>query len=103
MFAFSNVRPGNPCPSHQRKVVAEGAMTLRATIKAPPLSSGDADAFSRAIHGDPFSVLGPHDTPGGLVIRAFVPGARAVEVLRREGRAILGRLDEGDPPGLFQG
>src|SRR2546421_12603997 len=78
-------------------------MTLRAAIKPPPLASGDADALARAIHGDPFSVLGPHDTPGGLVIRTFVPGARAVEVLRREDRAILARLDESAPPGLFQG
>ena len=39
-------------------------------------------------HGDPFSVLGPHAEPdGGLVVRAFVPEARTVEVVPREGRA----------------
>ena len=78
-------------------------MTLHTTIKPPPLAGGHADALARAIHGDPFSVLGPHHTEGGLVIRAFLPGARAVEVLRREDRAVIGRLEEGEPSGLFQG
>jgi 1,4-alpha-glucan branching enzyme len=78
-------------------------MTLHAAIKPPPLAGSDADALARAIHGDPFSVLGPHHTPGGLVIRAFLPGARAVEVLRRADRAVVARLDESGPPGLFQG
>ena len=26
-------------------------------------------------HDNPFAVLGPHDTPDGRVIRAFLPGA----------------------------
>ncbi|TMJ01284.1 MAG: 1,4-alpha-glucan branching protein GlgB [Alphaproteobacteria bacterium] len=78
-------------------------MTLRATIKPPPLAGSDADALARAIHGDPFSVLGPHQTPGGLVIRALLPGARSVDVLRRQDRTVIGRLEESDPPGLFQG
>src|SRR6185369_13495314 len=78
-------------------------MTLHTTIKPPPLPGSDTDALARAIHGDPFSVLGPHHTPGGLVIRAFLPGAKAVDVLRRKDRAVLRRLEEGDPPGLFQG
>ena len=37
-------------------------------------------------HGDPFAVLGPHaEADGSLVIRAFLPGARGVQVLPREG------------------
>jgi 1,4-alpha-glucan branching enzyme len=42
-----------------------------------------ARALAEGTHGDPFSVLGPHDTPDGRIIRAFVPGARGVEVVRR--------------------
>jgi 1,4-alpha-glucan branching enzyme len=37
-------------------------------------------------HGDPFAVLGPHaEADGSLVIRAFLPGARGVQVIPREG------------------
>ena len=32
-------------------------------------------------HSDPFSVLGPHAQKGGVSIRAFLPGARQVQVL----------------------
>jgi 1,4-alpha-glucan branching enzyme len=78
-------------------------VTLHATIKPPALAGGEADALARAIHGDPFSVLGPHQTASGLVVRAFLPGAKAVEVLRRDDRTLLGRLDEAEPPGLFHG
>jgi 1,4-alpha-glucan branching enzyme len=78
-------------------------MTVHASFSVPHLEAGDAEALAHALHGDPFAVLGPHDTPSGRVVRAFVPGANAVEVLRRTDRAILGRLEEGTPPGLFQG
>jgi len=77
-------------------------MNLRAAITPAPLSSSDADALAHAIHGDPFSVLGPHGTESGRVIRAFLPGARAVEVLRRSDRAVVARLEETAPAGLFQ-
>jgi 1,4-alpha-glucan branching enzyme len=62
-----------------------------------------AAALENAAHADPFAVLGPHDTPDGRVVRAFVPGALGVEVLRRADRAPLGRLDRGGSEGLFEG
>ncbi len=38
---------------------------------------------SAARHGDPFAVLGPHEIPGGMAVRAFVPhaevGARSID------------------------
>src|SRR3954451_2481033 len=78
-------------------------MTKLELVKLPPLGDGDRDALARAAHGDPFNVLGPHDTPLGPVVRAFLPGAREVELLRRSDHAVLGRLQESEPPGLFQG
>ena len=41
---------------------------------------------------DPFAVLGPHDTPQGRVIRAFLPGALEVDVVRRSDGAALASL-----------
>ena len=39
----------------------------------------DIAAIVEARHGDPFALLGPHDTQAGTVIRALVPGAQTVE------------------------
>jgi len=52
---------------------------------------------------DPFSVLGPHDSPAGRIVRAFLPGAHAVEVVARHGGQVLGRLAPAQPAGLFVG
>ena len=54
----------------------------------------------RGAHADPFSVLGPHDTPAGLTIRAFWPRARAIDVVSPDGES-LARLAVVDPEGLF--
>jgi len=45
----------------------------------------DIDAIAAAREEDPFAILGPHLTPDGWVIRAFVPDAIGVRVLTREG------------------
>jgi 1,4-alpha-glucan branching enzyme len=49
-------------------------------------------------HGDPFAILGPHDG----VVRAFIPGADAVEVTDRAGD-VLGALERVHPAGFFEG
>jgi 1,4-alpha-glucan branching enzyme len=67
------------------------------------LDRADAEALAAARHRDPFGVLGPHDAGGARVVRAVVPGARAVEVLRRANRRPLGRLSEGEVRGVFEG
>jgi len=53
-------------------------------------------------HGDPFSVLGPHEVGGRMIVRAYVPGARSVEVVGRDGAPIatLARRHDG---GFFEG
>ena len=40
------------------------------------------DAIAGACHADPFSVLGPHVERGRLTIRACLPAAEAVSVVR---------------------
>lgn len=62
-----------------------------------------AAALENAADADPFAVLGPHDTPDGRVVRAFVPGALGIEVLKRADRAPLGRLNRCGIEGLFEG
>ena len=52
---------------------------------------------------DPFTILGPHDSPAGRVIRAFLPGALGVDVLARDDGRVLGHLDPAQPDGLFAG
>jgi 1,4-alpha-glucan branching enzyme len=66
------------------------------------LGEDEVAALARGEHGDPFAVLGPHATPTGLAIRAFVPGAETLEARSGAGSwsAVLGRRD---PAGVFEG
>ncbi len=48
-------------------------------------------AVADARHGDIFGFLGPHETPSGTVIRAFVPGAARVQAVDAAG-AVLAAL-----------
>jgi 1,4-alpha-glucan branching enzyme len=67
------------------------------------VASPEAEALAHGRHGDPFKVLGPRDSSTGRVIRAFLPGATGVEVLRRSDRAVIGTLDGTEPDGFFEG
>jgi 1,4-alpha-glucan branching enzyme len=67
------------------------------------LASPEAEALAHGRHGDPFKVLGPRDSSSGRMIRAFLPGAQGVEVLRRSDRAVIGKLDGTEPDGFFEG
>ena len=68
-------------------------MNVRTAPSAPPVPGYETDALARALHGDPFRVLGPHETPAGRVVRAFLPNAEFAEVLRRSDRTRIGRLE----------
>ena len=68
----------------------------------PQLDRGEVEALMTARHRDSFRVLGPHDGPDGRTIRAYLPGAQSVEVLRRTDCTSLGRLPEVGS-GLFEG
>src|SRR5579862_6985944 len=51
--------------------------------------------------GDPFSLLGPQpDGRGGVVVRAYVPPAEAVELVDTQDR-VLAAMQAIEPAGLF--
>ena len=52
---------------------------------------------------DPFAYLGPHDGTDGRHVRVFQPGAHAVEVIARDGGALLGQLTPVGEDGVFAG
>ncbi|MCX5519170.1 1,4-alpha-glucan branching protein GlgB [Kaistia defluvii] len=51
-------------------------------------SVSDVEALIAARHGDPFALLGPHETPDGLAIRAFMPHAETLVVEDRDGNRV---------------
>ncbi len=62
----------------------------------------DIKAIVEARHGDPFAVLGPHETQAGVVIRAFVPGGAALDVETPDGLKVAS-LECVHPDGFFEG
>ena len=56
------------------------------------LTTATIRALVEARHDDPFAVLGPHEVPGGVVIRALVPGATRLEVVEEATGAVVGEL-----------
>src|SRR5262245_61838767 len=66
------------------------------------LDARRAQALVEGTEGDPFSALGPHAVSDGQIIRAFVPGAKGVEVVRRTDNARLAQLERSQAEGLFE-
>jgi 1,4-alpha-glucan branching enzyme len=76
------------------------------TIGQDALAGMSADAIQALVdgrHGDPFSILGPHETPIGHVVRAFAPGAQKVEAVAPEDGSVIAPLEFAHPGGLFAG
>ena len=64
----------------------------------------DAYSIQQGTHSNPFGVLGPHECEGGLVIRAFIPGAGQVDVIDyASGDVLIGLGRDEDCPDLFTG
>ncbi|MCW2291927.1 1,4-alpha-glucan branching enzyme [Pseudomonas sp. BIGb0408] len=59
------------------------------------------EALIRGEHGDPFSILGPHEFAHGLTIRTYLPGALGVELIHAVSGETLGALEQSSVPGLF--
>jgi 1,4-alpha-glucan branching enzyme len=51
-------------------------------------SDAEFQALSQGTHGDPFSILGPHETSGGHVVRVLLPGAKTVRLITPDGAAL---------------
>jgi 1,4-alpha-glucan branching enzyme len=68
-----------------------------------PLPESEVHALMRAEHGDPFAVLGPHETPEGLVVRALLPGAQRVAVVHSRTGWPLAILTRHEASDLFSG
>ncbi len=66
------------------------------------LDPQSARALAHGSYDNPFAVLGPHDVEGGRIVRAFLPGAARVEVLRQSDGAVLAQLVPGAEEGLFE-
>ena len=68
------------------------------------LATATMEALIVARHGDPFAVLGPHRVGDENVVRAFLPGALAVEVIdAADATRSLGTLTRLHDAGLFEG
>ena len=60
------------------------------------LVPAEIDSIAGGYHGDPFSILGPHQTDAGWEVRAFLPHASVASVMTLEGSVPMRRLhDEG--------
>ncbi|UCJ15991.1 1,4-alpha-glucan branching protein GlgB [Pseudomonas sp. MM211] len=59
------------------------------------------ESLIRGEHGDPFSILGPHEFAHGLTIRTYLPGALGVELIHAVSGETLGSLEQSSVPGLF--
>jgi 1,4-alpha-glucan branching enzyme len=70
----------------------------------PKQVEDNASRIVAATHGDPFSFLGMHEGAGNsVVVRAFLPGASRVRVMRAATNEIVGELSRVHREGLFVG
>ncbi len=65
------------------------------------LEPAAASALAAGAVGDPFALLGPHPCEGGLIVRAFLPGALGVQLLVRDTDALPAAMQPVQVDGLF--
>ncbi len=64
-------------------------------------SKAELDRLARREHSQPHAILGAHPAKGGVVVRAFRPGAEKVSVKPPKGRAV--GMKQIHPAGIFEG
>ncbi|MBY5336523.1 1,4-alpha-glucan branching protein GlgB [Rhizobium leguminosarum] len=52
-------------------------------------------------HGDPFSILGPHESGGMMIVRVYLPGAEAVDLIEATSGRVVTPFSVAHPSGLF--
>ena len=72
-------------------------------IILPSISPDQAWQLAAGCLRDPFAILGPFQTEAGRYMRAFLPGAEAVEIVARDDGRHLATLSPTQPDGLFVG
>jgi 1,4-alpha-glucan branching enzyme len=72
-----------------------------AAIPAAVLPGPEVTAIVEARHGDPFAVLGMHQTAIGLCVRALLPGMQQMSVIESATGAIVADGVQIHPEGLF--
>ncbi|TCR97883.1 1,4-alpha-glucan branching protein GlgB [Rhizobium sp. BK418] len=66
------------------------------------VASDAIQALAEGRHGDPFSILGPHQCGDGrYAVRVFLPGAAGVDLIASESDRLLASADLVHPAGLF--
>ena len=85
------------------RLEAPRAADVVAPLAAPSIGTAVIEALIVARHGDPFAVLGPHDSDGVAIVRAMLPSAVAVEVIASDDGRSLGTLTRIHDDGLFEG
>jgi 1,4-alpha-glucan branching enzyme len=60
------------------------------------------DALIAGRHNDPFAVLGPHRSGKDRIVRTLQPGAKAVELVARDGTTLC-EMQKVHPRGVFEG
>jgi 1,4-alpha-glucan branching enzyme len=80
-------------------------MIPETVLRPGPRLDAAIDAVVRGDHGDPFSILGMHaeGRDGPTVVRAMLPGARAVEVVEASGGDVVAGLALVHADGFFAG
>ena len=60
-----------------------------------------ATALAAGEVGDPFAILGPHPCEGGVLVRAWLPGALGVSLIDRHNARVLAEMQPVQVDGLF--
>jgi 1,4-alpha-glucan branching enzyme len=84
-------------------VLAKDAVDTDAAGARDPISGEAVDAIARGDHGDPFAVLGMHETGGAVAVRAFLPHAARVEVIDAATGEAVAALERIREAGFFGG
>ncbi|MBV9508864.1 MAG: hypothetical protein JO303_01120, partial [Caulobacteraceae bacterium] len=101
--------PPNDVKTAPGKTAAKSKKPRGAAAAAPAgeivseLDPAVIEALASGRFADPFAVLGPHQTPRGRIVRAFLPGATGVRVIDRSGARLIAELQPAGAEGLFCG